>query len=345
MHILDLLQNRNGKVLISIEILPPDKGDNWNTIRDTILKLKPYGIEWTSVTSHAHRRSLEIVNGHPIVRIRKKKLDTNAMCIAVKLELGIEVMPHLIASGFSKDETEDALLNLHFFGVKNVLALRGDLIPSTLPFQIHHLQNTYSSDLIEQIINMNNGIYLDKLEITTKTDFCIGVAGYPEKHYESPDLKTDLKYVKHKIEKGAHFIITQMFFDNDFFYRFRENLSKIGIKVPIIPGIKPIYATRHITKLPKIFHISVPKKLARILEKYSSEDDIEKAGIEYTASQCLDLIENEVPSVHFYTMNNAEPVSKILEAINAKTETRRFEAVPACHLPADRQGLGTSRKP
>lgn len=318
MHITDLIKNRKNSPLISIEIVPPEKGSAWEDVKQTVETFQNFGISWASVTSHAHERALEVINGNHVLRTKKKRLDTNSICLAMKLSLGVEIMPHLIVSGFSKDETEDALLNMHFFGIDNLLALRGDRLANYLPFKIHQLENNFSADLVEQIVNINEGKHLDEYDGLIKTNFCIGVGGYPEKHYESPDFETDLRNLKLKVDKGADFIITQMFFDNDCFYRFVSECRKIGISIPIIPGIKPLYRKRHLTHLPKIFHVSVPKKLEQLLDKYQKDEDFYKAGTEYTIDQCLDLIAHDVPALHFYTMNQTEPLTEILEQLKIK---------------------------
>lgn len=322
MHIAEYLKNHQTP-LISIEIIPPTRTGHWEDIKNTVETLKNFGISWTSITSHAHERCMETIAGRSVMRVKKKRLDTNAICVALKHTTGIEVMPHIIVTGFSKDETEDALINLHFFGVENVLALRGDPLGSQLPFQINQLENTYGADLVEQISQMNHGQYLDRIENPLKTNFCIGVAGYPEKHYQAADFQTDLRNLKAKVDRGADFIVTQMFFDNDCYYRFVDAARKIGIHVPIIPGIKPIFKSRHLTTLPQIFHISVPSKLQSFIEKYRHPEDFYRAGTEYSITQCLDLIDNDVPGLHFYTMNQSHPLVEILEVIAKKTENPR----------------------
>lgn len=316
MRITDLVK-KSSKPFISIEIIPPRKGVRIETLFAELEALMRHHPAFMSVTSHAHEWSIEKVDGKDVERMKHKRLDTNAICIAAQSRFGIEPTPHIICRGFTKDETEDVLLTLRFHGIENVLALRGDGPPTrrgaATPFA-----NEYASDLVEQIQRMNEGVYLDPIENADKTDFCIGVAGYPEKHFEAPDMESDLAHLKGKIDRGAHFIITQMFFDNEAFYRFRDETGKLGINVPIIPGIKPLYKREHLEALPRIFHVNIPRAIEESLARFDNPEDIYKAGIASTVAQCKDLLAHGVPGIHFYSMSVAKPTSDVLKEIIPK---------------------------
>jgi len=311
MKVTDLIKN-SGEPFTSIEIIPPKKGFKIKALFAELEALMKYKPAFMSVTSHAHARSIELVGGKEVERIKSKRLDTNAICIAAQSRFGVEPTPHVICRGFTKDETEDVLLTLHFHGIKNVLALRGDAAPATSGTSF---ANEYASELVEQIQRMNQGIYLDPIDDAEKTDFCVGVAGYPEKHFEAPDFETDLKWLKHKVDCGADFIITQMFFDNSAFYKFRDEAAKIGIRVPIIPGIKPLYKKEHLESLPRIFYTNIPESVKESISRFNDPEDIYKAGIESTIAQCKDLLANGVPGIHFYSMGIAKPTSDVLNGL------------------------------
>jgi len=315
MKITDLVK-QSSKPFISIEIIPPRKGVKLETMFAELEALMRHKPAFMSVTSHAHEWSIEKVDGRDVERMKHKRLDTNAICIAAQARFGVEPTPHIICRGFTKDETEDVLLTLNFHGIENILALRGDG-PPTRGGSADAFANERAADLVEQIQLMNQGVYLDPIENADKTDFCIGVAGYPEKHFEAPDMKTDLANLHRKVHAGAHFIITQMFFDNEAFYRFRDEASKIGINVPIIPGIKPLYKREHLDVLPKIFHIKIPQAVRDSIERFSNPDDVYKASIEASVAQCKDLLAHGVPGIHFYSMSVAKPTSDVLKGIKS----------------------------
>ncbi|KKW47876.1 hypothetical protein A3C21_03425 [Candidatus Kaiserbacteria bacterium RIFCSPHIGHO2_02_FULL_59_21] len=309
MKVTDLIKHST-KPFTSIEIIPPKKGTRMETLFGELEGLMRYKPAFMSVTSHAHERTIEEVNGKKIERIKNKRLDTNAICIAAQSRFGVVPTPHVICRGFTKDETEDMLLTLRFHGLENVLALRGDGPPNDGEFA-----NIYASDLVEQMQRMNRGEYLDPMENADKTDFCIGVAGYPEKHFEAPDFDTDLKNLKKKIDAGSHFIITQMFFDNTAFYSFRDEIARRGINVPVIPGIKPLYKKQHLEALPRIFYTKIPQAVQDSINRFEKEEDIYRAGIDSTIAQCKDLLAHGVPGIHFYSMSVAKPTSDVLEGL------------------------------
>ena len=245
----------------------------------------------------------------------RKRPGTVAICAAIINRYKVDAVPHLICGGFSKEETENALIDLQFLGIDNVLVLRGDARkadPSFIPTPGGH---AYATELLAQVVNMNNGIYLHDHSDSNKSDFCIGVAGYPEKHFEAPNLKTDFSYLKRKIEMGADFIVTQMFYDNQKYFDFVRLCRENEINVPIIPGLKPITSSKQLISLPKIFHIDIPEDLSDAVAACKTEKDVKAVGIEFMIRQCRELVEFGAPVLHFYTMSNPEPTRKIAEAI------------------------------
>ncbi len=301
------------KTLFSFEILPPLKGKGIEAIFEGIDPLMEFNPPFINVTYH---REEYIYKKFPNDLLRKvsirKRPGTVGICAAIINKYNIDAIPHLICGGFSVEETENALIDLQFLGIDNVLALRGDPIKTESTFVAEPNGHSYAVDLIGQIHNMNQGKYLyDEVENSQKTDFCIGTAGYPEKHYESMNMKTDLFYLKKKVEAGAEYITTQMFFNNQKYYDFVEQCRKMDIHVPILPGIKPITNLRHIAFLPKTFYIDLPDELADKLMSCKTNNDVKKVGIEWAIKQSQDLIENGVPGIHYYTMGKSEAVKEI----------------------------------
>jgi methylenetetrahydrofolate reductase (NADPH) len=228
----------------------------------------------------------------------------------------VDTVPHLICGGFSVNETEDALLNLQYLGIDNVLVLRGDAAKNETAFEPEPGGHKYASDLLKQVMNLNAGIYLEEdLKATTKTTFCIGVAGYPEKHFEAPNMDTDLRYLKAKVDGGADYIVTQMFFDNAKYYAFEKACRAIGINVPIIPGIKPVYSKKQLTVLPKTFHIDLPTDLSNEILKCKTDEDVELVGAEWLLHQSRDLKKNGVPVLHYYTLGKPHIVANVVKEL------------------------------
>jgi methylenetetrahydrofolate reductase (NADPH) len=269
-----------------------------------------------NVTYHREEFIFKKLNNglHDKIAARKRP-GTVSICAAIKYKYGVDTVPHLICGGFTRDETELALIDMQYLGMDNVLALRGDPVKGEGHFSPEKDGHAYASTLVKQISQMNSGHYIDdEIVEGIPTDFCIGVAGYPEKHFEAQNMKTDLRYLKEKVDAGAHYIVTQLFFDNQKFFRFVDNCRKAGITVPIIPGIKPITTLKHISFLPKTFHIDMPEPLADELEKCKSNQDVMKVGIEWGIEQTKELIKFGVPCVHFYTMGKSEAVKQIVKA-------------------------------
>ena len=312
MKITDHLKNAKD-TLFSIEILPPLKGQSIHSLFEHLDPLMEFNPPFVDVTYHREEYVYkDRGNGLLEKRSIKKRPGTVGICSAIKNKYNVDPVPHIICGGFSKEETENALIDLNFLDIHNVLLIRGDAIKSEGIFRPEEHGNNYAIDLVEQVVNMNTGKYLDEeLLNANPTNFCIGVAGYPEKHFEAPNLKFDLHYLKRKVELGAEYIVTQMFFDNQKYFDFVEKCRDEGINVPIIPGLKPITVQRQNTILPRIFHIDIPEALSDELEKCKDNDQVRQVGVEWAIQQSKELIEFGVPCLHFYSMGKAEPVYKI----------------------------------
>jgi methylenetetrahydrofolate reductase (NADPH) len=302
--------------LFSFEVLPSLKGKDIQDLYNGIEPLMEFNPSFINVTYHREEFIFRKLNNglHDKIAARKRP-GTVSICAAIKYKYGVDTVPHLICGGFTRDETELALIDMQYLGMDNVLALRGDPVKGEGHFSPEKDGHAYASTLVKQISQMNSGHYIDdEIVEGIPTDFCIGVAGYPEKHFEAQNMKTDLRYLKEKVDAGAHYIVTQLFFDNQKFFRFVDNCRKAGITVPIIPGIKPITTLKHINFLPKTFHIDMPEPLADELEKCKSNQDVMKVGIEWGIEQTKELIKFGVPCVHFYTMGKSEAVKQIVKA-------------------------------
>lgn len=244
----------------------------------------------------------------------RKRPGTESICAAIMNRYNVDTVPHLICGGFSVNETEDALINLRYLGIDNVLVLRGDAAKNEAAFEPEPDGHKYACDLLKQVVNLNAGIYLeDELKGTHKTDFCIGVAGYPEKHFEAPNMQTDLRYLKAKVDGGADYIVTQMFFDNAKYYAFVKACRDMDINVPIIPGLKPVYSRKQLTVLPKTFHIDLPDDLSNEILKCKSDDEVEKVGEEWLIAQSKDLKKNGVNVLHYYTLGKPHIVANVVK--------------------------------
>jgi methylenetetrahydrofolate reductase (NADPH) len=246
----------------------------------------------------------------------RKRPGTVALCAALQNHYKVDTVPHIICGGFTKDETENALIDLHFLGIESLLVLQGDGIKNEGRFVPDPDGHKYASELLEQVVNLNNGKYLDDdLLNSTPTNFCVGVAGYPEKHFAAPNLKTDLKYLKHKVDSGAEYIVTQMFFDNKKYFDFVDRCREAGIHVPIIPGIKPITTKTQSSILPTIFYIDIPEELEDEVEKCKDNTAVKELGIEWAVKQSKELMKRGVPTLHFYSMGKSDPIYRIAKEL------------------------------
>lgn len=316
MKITDHIANAKGKTLFSFELLPPMKGQGiqgiFNAI-DPLMEFKPPFIDVTS------SREESVYKERPDGLLEKvsyrKRPGTVAVCAAIMNKYGVDAVPHLICGGFTKEETEYALIDLQFLGIENVLVLRGDARKTESSFVPTPGGHCYADELLAQVTDMNKGKYLHEEHEAVKSDFCIGIAGYPEKHFESPNLKTDFKYLKKKIDGGADFIVTQMCYDNSKYIEFVKQCRENGINVPIIPGLKPITSSKQLINLPKIFHIDIPDDLSDAVHACNTEADVKEVGIEWMINQCKELMAFGAPVMHFYTMGNPGPTKRIAQAI------------------------------
>lgn len=304
------------QTLFSFEILPPLKGKSIQSIYDGIDPLMEFKPKFINVTYHREEYLYkERENGLLEKLSIRKRPGTVGICAALMNKYHVDAIPHLICGGFSKEETENALIDLQFLGIDNVLALRGDSIKTEATFRPHPEGHKFAVDLIHQIADMNRGVYMmDDIKMEP-TDFCIGTAGYPEKHFEAMNMSTDLLYLKDKVDAGAGYIVTQMFFDNEKFFEFVKACREIGITVPIIPGLKPIKTLDHITFLPKFFKIDFPEELSKELLKCTDNKQVEALGVEWGIHQSKELKAANVPCIHYYTMSNSTMVKTIASEI------------------------------
>jgi methylenetetrahydrofolate reductase (NADPH) len=317
MKVVDHLKKANGKTLFTIEILPPLKGENITTLfgnMDPLMEFKPPFID---VTYHREEYVYRKKDAGLLEKIStRKRPGTVGICAAIQNHYKVDTVPHIICGGFNREETENALIDLHFLGVDNVLLLQGDAIKTEAKFVPEPDGHKYASDLLEQVVKMNKGLYLDEeLESAAPTNFCIGVAGYPEKHFNAPNLKTDLKYLKLKVDMGAEYVVTQMFFDNKKYFDFVDKCREAGISVPIIPGIKPLTGRAQLSVLPKAFHIDIPEELSEEAEKCKDNASVKEVGIKWAVHQSKELIKQGVPTLHFYSMGKSDPILRIAKEL------------------------------
>ena len=317
MKVTEHIQNANGKPLFSFEILPPLKGQNIQSIFDSIDPLMEFNPPFIDVTYHREEYEFkELANGLLQKKVVKKRPGTVGICAGIQNKYQVDAIPHILCGGFTKEDTENLLIDLDFLGIDNVVALRGDAVKSEIYFKPEKEGHAYASELVTQISNLNKGIYLDEdLQNSTKTDFCIGVAAYPEKHMEAPSLDSDIHFVKQKIKNGADYIITQMFFDNKKFFDFVAKCRVAGIMVPIIPGLKPIATKKQLNLIPHRFSLELPDDLIMEVVKAKDNDAVKQIGIEWCTQQSKELITAGIPVLHYYSMGKAENVKVIAKDI------------------------------
>jgi len=316
MKVIDIIQ-QSEKTVFSFELLPPLKGQKADKLYRTIDELIEYNPQYINITTHRDEVEFrEIAGGLMQKRIVRKRPGTVAIAAAIQNAYNIPVVPHVVCGGFTREETENMLLDLNFLGIKNVLALRGDGLRSEGSFTPEREGHSHAKELVEQIVNLKQGKYLDpEIKNTAELDFCIGVAGYPEKHFEASNLDIDLLNLKEKVDAGADYIVTQMFFDNHKYYDFVSRCRAIGITVPIIPGIKPLAMMNQITVLPKLFSIDIPEAFAREVRKCKTNDEARAVGTEWAIEQSRDLIAHKVPCLHIYTYGIADNTRQIAKAV------------------------------
>ncbi|MEQ8302645.1 MAG: methylenetetrahydrofolate reductase [NAD(P)H] [Cyclobacteriaceae bacterium] len=317
MKVTEHLQKANGQTLFSFEVLPPLKGENIRTLFDHMDPLMEFKPPFVDVTYHREEYVYKKKeNGLLEKSSTRKRPGTVGICAAIQNNYKVDTVPHIICGGFSREETENALIDLQFLGIDNVLALQGDAIKTEARFIPEPDGHQYASELLQQVVGMNKGIYLDdELQNTAPTNFCVGVAGYPEKHFWAPNLKTDLKYLKHKVDLGAEYIVTQMFFDNKKYFDFVDRCRAEGINVPIIPGLKPITTKAQSNVLPTIFHIDLPEDLVDEVEKCADNKQVKEVGVKWAIAQSKELIAYGVPTLHFYSMGKSDPIYRIAKEL------------------------------
>lgn len=317
MKITDHIAASQGRTLFSFEILPPLKGQNIQSIFDGIDPLMEFKPPFIDVTYHREEYVyIEQENGLLEKRIVRKRPGTVGICAAIQSKYKVDAVPHILCGGFSKEDTENFLIDLDFLGIQNVMALRGDAVKSETYFKPEPNGNIYACDLVKQISSMNKGKFQEEiLENQHHTDFCTGVAGYPEKHMEAPSLDQDIKRLKEKIAAGAEYVVTQMFFDNKKYFEYVEKCRQSGIDVPIIPGLKPIATKNHLSMIPHRFHIDLPEELIDQVEKCKDNQAVRQVGVEWCIEQSKELIREGVPVLHYYSMGKSNNIQKIASAV------------------------------
>lgn len=317
MKVTEHIEKANGKTLFSFEILPPLKGQNIQSIFDNIDPLIEFKPPFIDVTYHREEYEYkEREKGLLEKKVVKKRPGTVGICAAIQNKYQIDAIPHILCGGFTREDTENFLIDLDFLGIDNVVALRGDAVKSEIYFKPEKDGHRFASELVTQISNLNNSIYLDdELQNSTATNFCIGVAGYPEKHMEAPSLDSDIQFLKKKIANGANYIVTQMFFDNQKYFNFVEKCRNAGITVPIIPGLKPIATKNQLNLIPHRFKVDLPDDLINEVNLAKDNEAVNQIGVEWCTRQSKDLVASGVPVLHYYSMGNAKNIMKIAKDI------------------------------
>ncbi|MBT8283095.1 MAG: methylenetetrahydrofolate reductase [NAD(P)H] [Muriicola sp.] len=316
MKVTEHIKRAKGKTLFSFEIIPPVKGRSIQELYDNIDPLMEFKPPFIDVTTSREEYVYIDKDGLYDKKLTRMRPGTVGICASIKHKYDVDTIPHVLCGGFTREETEYLLVDCHYLGIDNIMALRGDAMKEEQYFEPTEGGHKYASDLVLQIKNLNMGQYLHEvIETDNCSDFCIGVAGYPEKHMEAPSMKTDLKWLKKKVDLGAQYIVTQMFFDNQKYYDFVMAAREAGIDVPIIPGIKPIAIKRHLQLLPQVFRIDLPQDLIDEVEKCKSNKEVRKVGIEWAIYQSKELKAAGAPVLHYYSMGKSDNIREIAKAI------------------------------
>ncbi len=315
MKVIEHLE-RASETLISFEIIPPQRGGNIKTLLGVLEDLVQYKPPFIDITSHAAEVIYEeTTSGEFRMKVKRKRPGTLGICALIQNKYNIDAVPHVICQGFTKEETEDFLIELHYLNIDNVLAIRGDDSGFRKPIKFGRSTNNFALDLVHQIVDMNSGKYLeDSLLDADPTSFGIGVSGYPEKHFESPNLKSDILSTKDKIDCGAEYIVTQMFYDNKKYFDYVDLCRESGIEVPIIPGLKVITHKKQLTSLPANFYVDIPTELSEEI-KAAKPEHVKDIGIEWAFKQAESLMNKNVPAIHFYVMQNASPIKLLMKKL------------------------------
>lgn len=320
MKVIDLLEkaSEEGRTLFGLELLPPLKGDGREGIFNAIDNVMEFNPAYVNITFHREGlKKTEDAYGMPEYHVLRRRPGTVGIAAAIQRKYGIPSVPHLICGGLSKYEIEDFLIDMNFLEIENVLALQGDKRPNEYEFIPHPEGHEYAIDLVRQIEDMNNGVFIDgEARSGHRSDFCVGVAGYPETHYRAFCPEDDIRRLKQKVEAGAQYVVTQMFFDNAFYFRFVEDCRAAGIDVPIIPGLKPLVSERQLMGLAETFNITMPEDLVREVKIHAGDKTkVKEIGLEWTVAQVRELIAAGVPAVHFYTMSRTENIARVAAKI------------------------------
>lgn len=302
--------DRATRPLISFEIIPPTRGSHVRDLLALVEDLVAFHPPFIDITSHSSEVLYASTPSGLEQRYVRKRPGTIGVCALIQNNFHVDAVPHLLCKGFSRERTEDLLIELRYLGIDNVLALQGDDHGESKPMAPGRTANTYAVDLVTQITNMNRGVYLEDLANPDPTDFCVGVACYPEKHFEAPNLETEVRRAKEKVDAGADYLVTQMFFDNAHYFSFVDRCRTAGITVPILPGLKVLTTKKHLSSIPRAFHCEIPDALAQEIDAAKPEHVIE-VGAAWTAKQAEDLINRGAPAVHFYVMSSARPVKEV----------------------------------
>ncbi|MBJ2174810.1 methylenetetrahydrofolate reductase [NAD(P)H] [Aureibaculum sp. A20] len=316
MKITEHIAQAKGKTLFSFEIIPPQKGKNIQELYNNIDPLMEFKPPFIDVTTSREEYIYIDKDGLLDRKTTRMRPGTVGICAAIKHKYNVDTVPHVLCGGFTKEETEYLLVDCHYLGIENVMALRGDAMKHEQYFKATNGGHTFATELVSQIQNLNTGKYLhDVIDADDKADFCIGVAGYPEKHLEAPSLVTDLKRLKQKVDAGADYVVTQMFFDNKKYFEFVAAARKEGIMVPIIPGIKPIAVKRHLQLLPQVFKIDLPEELIKEVEQCKDNKAVRQVGVEYCIQQSKELLKAGVPVLHYYSMGKSDNIKAVAQGV------------------------------
>ena len=317
MKVTDYLKKAGNNTLISFEVLPPLKGSGMQDIFNLLDPLMEFKPPFIDVTYHREEYIYKKQDsGYYEKTAIRKRPGTVGICAAIMHRYDVDAVPHLICGGFNREDTENALIDLNFLEINNVLALRGDALQFDSKFVPEPGGNAYALDLVKQIDDMNHGRYLDEnIENGQKTNFCIGIAGYPEKHFEAPNMESDLAFIKQKVEAGAEYIVTQMFFDNKKYFEYVESCRNAGIHIPIVPGLKPLTKMYQLSSIPRHFYINLPEDLVSAFLSAKTMEAKRQVGIEWCIAQSQELKAAGVPCLHYYTMGDVDTIKKIAESI------------------------------
>ena len=313
MKVIEHLE-RATRPLVSFEIIPPKRGDHVREVTALVEELVKHAPPFIDITSHPAEMTYEETPEGIQRRVKRKRPGTLGLCALVQNKYEVDAVPHVLCNGFTREETEDFLIELRYLGIDNVLAIRGDDKGYRKRLDHGRTCNDHAADLIRQITAMNTGHYLNEVDVAAPTEFCVGCAGYPEKHFEAPNLESDIRRVKEKVEAGAEYVVTQMFFDNRHYFRFVDACRAAGIEVPIIPGLKILTVKKHLTSLPRFFHCDIPRELSDEIEAADGKHTRD-IGVDWAVRQTQELVDRGVPSVHFYVMSSAKAVNAVLERV------------------------------